>query len=107
MIENIKVVPMCSSRSGDAVRNQYAIKCGNYVAFQSYDSLIAVYDCNTETLTIGRYYNYSRTTSKYLKEWMYDYVRHILYKLTVGKSFSDSLQKAIDTGLIKYDNNMR
>lgn len=105
-VDFIKVCPIISPRSGEAVRNQYTIKYRGGVAFQSYDSLIAAYDMETETLRLGRRYDYSVTTLKYLHEWLKTY-RYNLYKeLPQGKSFKDTLQKAIAAGIIKYDPSM-
>ena len=44
---------------------------GRYVAFQSYDTLIAVYDINTQELYISQdNWDYSKTTMKHLKDFI-------------------------------------
>lgn len=101
---NVHVCPITSPRSGEAVRNQYTIKGDGFVAFQSYDSLIAVK--SDECLTLGRHWDYSVTTSKYLWQWLREYCWHIVRQLPDGKSGADRIRKAIDAGLINYDPDM-
>lgn len=63
----IKVRPIISERSGEAVRNQYELVFEKGYAFQSYDTLIGIY--------VGcKYYfsdshDCSTTTSKYCGQW--------------------------------------
>lgn len=56
-----------SPRTWNAVPNQYDLECENGIAFQSYDSLIAVR--MNGYLYLTAYHDYSATTSKYCKEW--------------------------------------
>lgn len=42
----------------------------NFIAFQSYDSVICIIDCKDKTITFWRDYDYSRTTMKYLSEFL-------------------------------------
>lgn len=49
--------------------------------FYSYGTLISRYEDNTRQLTLTEYYDYSRTTSKYLKIFLQDYCG-IYYKDT-------------------------
>ena len=63
----IKVRPIISEKSGEAVRNQYELEFEHGYAFQSYDTLIGIY--------VGcKYYfsdmhDCSTTTSKYCGQW--------------------------------------
>lgn len=63
----IRVCPVISDRSGEAVRNQYVLEFEHGYAFQSYDTLIGI--------DVGcKYYfsdmhDYSTTTSKYCGYW--------------------------------------
>lgn len=60
------------TRSGSDAPNQFHIDLGNGdVAFQSYNSTIAVID--KEGLRFGKHWDYSRTTVKYLNQWLSDY----------------------------------
>lgn len=108
-INNFRVSPITSPRSGEAVRNQYAISAPGYRAFQSYDSLIAVFNVETGRLTLGRHFDYSVTTSKYLHVWLKEYAAGVWYDIRneyQGKSLKDTLQKAIDAGAVDYDPDM-
>jgi hypothetical protein len=60
----MKVTNLRSSR-GNKVPNQYSIETGNSIIFQSYDSIIAEVTKGIIYLD-PVYYNYSKTTSKYL-----------------------------------------
>ena len=53
-----------TSTRGNKVANQFILEFGNYTAFQSYSTLIAVYDSKNDTLYQDENF-YSRTTSKY------------------------------------------
>lgn len=48
--------------------NQYKILFTNCKVFQSYDSIIAIKYKDSEILHLGKDYNYSITTSKYLNK---------------------------------------
>ena len=104
MKERIHVKNLTSSRSGEAVRNQYVITGDYYKAFQSYDSLIAVYEM--DILTLGKHWDYSVTTMKYLYQFLQENCYNIFAKLPEGKSRADSIRKAIAQGIITYDNSM-
>lgn len=103
---NIHVVPMTSTRSYDAVKNQYVIRIPNKICFQSYNSLIAVYDTESQHLILGCDYDYSRTTSKYLHKFLVEYCYPVYAKFPIGKSLNDMIRKAIKSGLVEYDPNM-
>lgn len=62
-----KVSDLTSPRSGEAVRNQVVINMKNGEVFQSYDSTIAIKYEGKVYITSD--YDYSATTSKYLKQF--------------------------------------
>ena len=62
-----KVEALTSPRSGEAVRNQVVINMDNGRVFQSYDSTIAIKHNGVVYLTND--FDYSVTTSKYLKQF--------------------------------------
>lgn len=62
-----KIQNLCSPRSYCPVANQYDIEHENGIAFQSYNSLIAV-RMNGYLYLTGDH-DYSKTTSKYATEW--------------------------------------
>lgn len=95
--------------NGNAVANQFVIEMGaNNFYFQSYDSLVAKRE--GKVFTLGRDFDYSRTTSKHLHTFMEDYAQGILYRIKQEipsyNSFSDMLRKAIKKGIVQYDENM-
>ena len=105
-IKNLKIRPCESERTGEAVKNQYIIEFSGSVAFQSYNSLIAIYNREEKRLTLGYDWDYSRTTQKYLYQFLRNYCYNIVKQLPNGKSFADSIRKAISCGLIVYDEKM-
>ena len=62
-----RVRNITSPRSYRPVANQYDLEHENGIAFQSYDSLIAVR--MNGYLYLTNYHDYSNTTSKYATEW--------------------------------------
>tara|TARA_R110000796_G_scaffold99379_2_gene207448 strand:+ start:220 stop:522 length:303 start_codon:yes stop_codon:yes gene_type:complete len=69
MKHTIKVQPFYSNRTGNAVLNQYKIYTSKGVYFQSYNSIIALE--TPKGLILDKFYwDYSNTTSKYLREFI-------------------------------------
>lgn len=106
-MQQIKIEPCTSTRTGENVKNQYIITAPGCYAFQSYNSLIAVYDIENNILTLGYDFDYSTTTSKYLNQFIEYYCYSIYKELPNGTSVKNRLQKAIDNGIIKYNPDMR
>ena len=105
-IHNIHVIPLKSHRSGRPVANHYVMASGNTFLFQSYESLIAEYNKDSGILTLGKHWDYSVTTMKHLNQFMQEYCYIVYRNLPDGKSGADSIRKAINSGLIVYDENM-
>ena len=63
----VNITNLPSPRSSCSVRNQFQILYENGVAFQSYETLIAVKMGGVLYLTDA--HDYSKTTSKYATEW--------------------------------------
>lgn len=87
----MKVSNMLSTK-GNKVANQFIIEYGNFTAFQSYSTLIAVYDNKSDTLYQDENF-YSRTTSKYLNMFINEY-----QPLTISKVDNNSLRRIIERG---------
>ena len=88
----MKVENMVSD-SGNKVPNQFTFQDTNsYVYFQSYDSIIARIDLTGyDSITLdSKYWNYSKTTSKYLNLFL--------------NMVSGDIKKGIKNGNIKMDN---
>ena len=102
----VKISNLSSPRTGKPVSNQFVVESSRYSFFQSYESLIGVYDKNERSITLGQAWNYSKTTLKYLKMWLesdafnvWAYVRDEFR----GRTFSETIRKAIAAGVIDYD----
>lgn len=79
----MKVTNLRSSR-GNKVPNQYSIETGNSIIFQSYDSIIA--EVSRKIIYLDPvYYNYSKTTSKYLYMFLNMNKKEIQEGLRTGK----------------------
>ena len=92
--------------------NQFIIRSlnGGEIAFQSYDSLIAVVEDKIGEpyrLTLGRDWDYSNTTLRhlylFLEQWGNYEVRTALYSSNKKKA----IQRLIDKGVVAYDEDMR
>lgn len=59
----MKIENMMSSR-GNKIANQFKLIYNDFVAFQSYETLISVYDVKNDTMYTDKDF-YSTTTSKY------------------------------------------
>ena len=67
----MRVYNMRSPRTGNPVANQFIIMDDEGSDFfQSYQSIIAKRDSNGKIFLDDNYWNYSRTTAKYRKEWV-------------------------------------
>lgn len=98
------------------VENQFVLENDEQLIFQSYDSIIAVYNKKSHEITLGRDWDYSKTTSKYLYKFLdtyfcYDYKLQdeliaIIKKLTNTKNKKQLIREAIKNNVIKYDGEM-
>jgi len=87
-MKTIQVNQMTSPRTGNPVANQFKIYTKKGVYFQSYDTLIA-FKPNEGKLKLDKnYWDYSRTTLKYL------------YKFTRYQSKKDTLKAIQDKQII-------
>lgn len=83
---------MLSSR-GNKVPNQFIINIGlNLTAFQSYNTLICVYDSKNDTLYLDKK-KYSVTTSKYTNIFIEDF-----QPLSIIKVDNEQLYRIIERG---------
>lgn len=85
-MRTLQVQNMTSPRSGNPVSNQFIIETKEATYFQSYDSLIAkVSKRNGKIYLDPFYYDYSRTTSKYLYSFLGEFYRYGLNKKEIQK----------------------
>lgn len=109
----VKCYNMVSNR-GNAAANQFCIHDAEHSAvyFQSYRSLIAKYSVtweDGEVLILGKRFDYSVTTVKWLHKWIDENCTSSLAALiehAPGGSYAAKLWHWIDRGLIQYDANM-
>lgn len=91
-------------------KNQFIIKSGNMVYFQSYDSLIAAYNKNNNDIILGCDWDYSNTTRKhlyiFLNEYCYIY-DGFTSDLYYAKNKRQFIYNCIKQKKIKYDANMQ
>ena len=88
----MKVEQLINDR-GNGAMNQFVISGDGKLIFQSYNSMIAEVNYNTNTITIGKDWDYSVTTSKHRNIFFRDYAK--MSKL----STKDGLKKAIKDGV--------
>ena len=69
-INKIKTYSMTSPRTGNPVANQFEIYTPEGKYFQSYRSIIAFVDKFGQISLDEYYHDYSRTTSKYLTQFL-------------------------------------
>ena len=71
-MKTIEVTQMNSTRTGNPVANQFEIYTDKYIYFQSYSTIIAKKQRGFlgKTTLDKNYWDYSRTTLKYLKSFL-------------------------------------
>ena len=84
-----KVQPLYN-RSGKPVPNQYIIVADNkdhrYCIFQSYNSTIVLKNYKTESTWLDKkYWNYSKTTSKYRNQFLNETTKETQAKIDSGE----------------------
>ena len=65
-------------------RNQYTIRLGPNVYFQSYDSLICMRDSKGRIFLDEDKWDYSRTTGKYRNRWLGENIAETRKKIKLG-----------------------
>lgn len=80
------------STKGNKVANQFIIEYDRFTAFQSYSTLIAVYDHENDVMYTDKE-KYSCTTSKYLNMFIREY-----QPLHISKVDNNSLHRIIERG---------
>ena len=81
-----------TSNKGNKVPNQFKLYYNNFVAFQSYNTLISVYDCKNDTMYTDKDF-YSNTTSKYRNLFSDEF-----QPLAIIQVNNDELHKIIERG---------
>lgn len=85
----MKVEQMINTR-GNGAMNQFVITSEDKTVFQSYESMIVTMDYPTKTITIGRDYDYSKTTGKHRNIFFNDYAN--LSGLATKKGLDEAIK---------------
>lgn len=84
-------------------KNQFVITEGSKRVFQSYDSTIAIND--NGKITLGRHWDYSKTTSKHLYLFINEYCHFNDFNIEM-KNKKQWIENKIKTGEIKYNEDL-
>lgn len=85
----MKIENMISAR-GKKRASQFKLTFDDFVAFQSYETLISVYDCKNDTMYTDKEF-YSTTTSKYRNLFNKEY-----HPLSIIKVDNEELHKILE-----------
>lgn len=91
----MQVTQFINTNGGNAVKNHLVIFDKDKQIFQSYETIIAVFD--GKTLTIGRDWHYSYTTAKHFYNW--------LHQLFGGSYLKRDIEYMIENECVIVDNN--
>ena len=85
-------------------KNQFIMEDNEKAIFQSYNSIVAIYNKKTNTLTFGKNWDYSHTTLKHLYIFINQYCciaqTSDFYKTNNKRKY---LQSLIDKNIIQYE----
>lgn len=82
--------------------NQFVIETDNEITFQSYNSTICKFNKNDGSVTLGKNWDYSRTTHKYLCAFLRKHTTIIL----PSSNMKRFIQELIDDDIVLYDEGM-
>ena len=104
---NAPIVYNMTGRTGKPVANQFIIMMPDGCIFQSYHSRICYYDIDENKLYFGTNWCYSRTTSKYLAQFLKECVPRWYDRLmSYGKrTLAGNIQQAICDGVVAFVTN--
>ena len=105
-VKNFEAPIVCNiiGRTGKPVANQFVVMTPDGCLFQSYNSRICYYNVDENKLYFGSNWNYSRTTSKYLAQFLRVYApRWYARIMTYGKrTLAGNIQQAITDGVVMF-----
>jgi hypothetical protein len=88
-------------------KNQFHLYGEGAHELQSYDSLVVKITGNSyanQTIVLGRDWDYSTTTSKYVYLFLEEYADIVFYGISNKRAY---IRKLIENGTIKYDSELR
>lgn len=86
----MKVYNMTSEKTGRGIPNQFVIAHEGKVYFQSYDTIIAMKEMGKIIIDINAE-NYSKTTSKYLYQFLNTDKKRLLQDVKAGRIIRENL----------------
>ena len=89
----LRIITISSPRSGRPVANQIILETDDLRIFFSYGTLIAVQYASGFVKISARYYRYSRTTSRYLAQFLGVKSAEIQRRVSSGMYQLDNLQQ--------------
>ena len=81
----MKIYNLTSPRTGRTVPNQFMLDAPDGRYFQSYQSIIAFIPTTGNTQLDRKYWDYSRTTTKYLCQFLGETKKEIVAKIKSGE----------------------
>lgn len=82
-----------TSNNGNTIANQFILESDKGKTFQSYNSIIAFVPNNGKTQLDQKYWNYSKTTSKYRNQFLYETTKETEAKIKSGEYELTDLNK--------------
>ena len=105
-VKNFEAPIVCNiiGQTGKPVANQFVVMTPEGCLFQSYNSRICYYNVDENKLYFGSKWNYSRTTSKYLAQFLRVYApRWYARIMSYGKrTLAGNIQQAITDGVVMF-----
>ncbi len=74
-----------TSNNGNTIANQFIIESDKGKTFQSYSSIIVFVPNEGKTQLDAKYWNYSKTTSKYRNQFLYETTKETEAKIKSGE----------------------
>lgn len=91
-MENFKTYALISERSGRAIPNQQVVEINNQITFCSYGRHVAM--ITNEGIFLNKlYWNYSRTTNKYLSQFLRERGQNVNGKKDIEKLIKQGVFK--------------
>lgn len=73
---------------------------------QSYDSTVAVIDRESETITLGKHWDYSVTTLKHVYQFLEEYAQDLPNMFFESRTKKRSIERLIEQGYVIYNENL-
>lgn len=101
------IVHNLPGQTGKPVANQFVVMMPDGCLFQSYTSRICYYNVDENKLYFGTKWNYNRTTSKYLAQFLRGYAANWYARImSYGKrTLAANIQQAITDGVVTFVTN--